>query len=71
MTGGVLYALAEEYGDFFNCVLNDRMPGKGTGIAEWDNLFEGLHNSGYRKNIVPCMVGVSVMYQVCTLTKMS
>jgi hypothetical protein len=55
--GGVLYALAE-YGDFFNCISVYHSHQR-TGIQGWNALFEKLQNSGYCKNIVPCMVGVS------------
>ena len=53
--GRVLYALAE-YGDFFNCIMHYHKIGA-TGVAEWNTLFPMLQNSGYRKNIIPCMVG--------------
>jgi hypothetical protein len=52
--GGVLYALAE-YGNFFNCISQYHSCG-GTGVKEWNTLFPALQNSGYRKNIIPCMV---------------
>jgi len=56
--GGILRAVAE-YDDFFSCMLsyNSSSP-KWAGVVKWDTLFEKLHNSGYRKNIIPCMVRV-------------
>jgi hypothetical protein len=56
--GGILRAVAE-YDDFFSCMLsyNSSSPGW-AGVVKWDTLFEKLHNSGYRKNIIPCMVRV-------------
>jgi hypothetical protein len=59
--GGILCALAE-YGDFFNCILvyhNGKR--KSTTIDEWDTLFRKLQNSEYRKNLIPCMVGASII----------
>jgi hypothetical protein len=53
--GGVLCTLGE-YGDFFNSMIGYHSPAKTTNIAEWNTLFEKLENSGYRKNIIPCMV---------------
>ena len=53
--GGVLYALGE-YGDFFNAILGYHGSGKSTNIEEWNSLFRNLQNSGYPKNIIPCMV---------------
>jgi hypothetical protein len=53
--GGVLGALAE-YGDFFDCIAHYHSPQKTTRVYGWDKLFEKLQNSGFRKNIVPCMV---------------
>ena len=53
--GGVLYALGE-YGDFFHAMLSYHGHGKSTNIEEWNSLFQNLQNSGYPKNIIPCMV---------------
>lgn len=53
--GGVLYALGE-YGDFFNSMSGYHSSEKRIGISRLDTLFDKLQNSGYRKNIIPCMV---------------
>jgi hypothetical protein len=53
--GGVLRALAE-YGDFFDCISNYHSSHKTTRIHGWDQLFEKVKNSDFRKNVVPCMV---------------
>lgn len=62
--GGVLYTLGE-YGDFFNSMMGYHNPAKRTDIAEWDTLFEKLENSGYRKNIIPCMVSYFRLVNGC------
>jgi hypothetical protein len=56
--GSMLCAL-EEYGDFFDSISNYHSPQKGSRVYAWDGLYEELQNSGYRKNVVPCMVGVT------------
>jgi hypothetical protein len=53
--GGWLRALAE-CGDFFDCIADYHSAQKKSRIKYWDWLFEQLENSGFRKNIVPCMV---------------
>jgi len=54
---GLLYVVGAECGDFFNCMSHYRMDGS-TMIEGWDSLFATLKISGYRKNIIPCMVGL-------------
>jgi hypothetical protein len=53
--GGILWALAD-YNSFFNCITHYHSVHKTTNIRGWDELFEELQNSSYRKNILPCMV---------------
>jgi hypothetical protein len=56
--GGLLYVVGAECGNFFNCMSSYRMHGS-IMIGEWDSLFATLKISGYRKNVIPCMVGLS------------
>ena len=58
--GRVLYAL-REYGDFFNVMSEYHLPGERIGMVEWETLFDKLQNSGYQKNIIPCMVRVIIV----------
>jgi hypothetical protein len=53
--GGILYAVAE-YGDFFSYVSHYHSPYGRIGTGVWNALFEKLRNSGYSRNVIPCMV---------------
>lgn len=55
--GGILYVVEAMCGEFFSCISDYHMHGT-AGSDEWNTLFSTLQNSGYHKNIIPCMVSV-------------